>query len=70
MSRFIEISDLDDNHCNLVFIERIDEHYYKESMMPIEDDSDPNSPFIGKTSEECHQLLARLEEAESENLTP
>lgn len=67
MDRFIEQKGVDDDEWNLVFVDSIDDYYDKASEAPIEDESSPNSPFIGKTPRECHQLLLKLrEDTESE----
>lgn len=55
MARYIESIDQDD--WELVFVDSIDD-CYDEELDAF--DSDPNSPFIGKTPEECHQLLLKL----------
>ncbi|KAJ5151965.1 hypothetical protein N7492_010260 [Penicillium capsulatum] len=70
LTRFIEESDLDEDHWNLVFVDSIDDYYYKVSEAPVEDDSDPDSPFIGKTPQECHQLLLKLVEDTDSEIMP
>ena len=70
MDRFIEQNDVDEDKWNLVFVDSIDDYYNEASEAPIEDESSPNSPFIGKTPQECHQLLLKLlEDTESEIMT-
>ncbi|PLN76085.1 hypothetical protein BDW42DRAFT_197386 [Aspergillus taichungensis] len=50
MNRFIEQNDdVDEDEWNLVFVDSIDHYYDKPSEAPVGDDSNPNSPFIGKT---------------------
>lgn len=69
MNRFIEQRGVDEDKWWLVFVDRIDDYYDEASEAPIEDNSNPNSPFIGKTPQECHQLLLKLlEDTESEIL--
>jgi hypothetical protein len=70
MDRFIEYNGVDEDNWTFVFVDSIDDYYDKASETPIEDGSDPNSPFIGKTPQECHQLLLKLrEDTESEIMT-
>jgi hypothetical protein len=67
MDRFIEANDVDDDEWNVVFVDCVDNYYDERSWAPVEDDSDPDSPFIGKTPQECHQLLMKLrKDTESE----
>lgn len=69
MNRFIEDNDMDDDDWNFVFVDSIDKKYDEPSLAPVEGPSDPNSPFIGKTPQECHELLLKLcEDTESELL--
>ncbi|CAL5869553.1 uncharacterized protein PFLUO_LOCUS3783 [Penicillium psychrofluorescens] len=70
MDRFIEQKGVDEDQWNLTFVDSIDDYYYEAAEAPIEDESSPNSPFIGKTPQECHQLLLKLlEDTESEIMT-
>jgi hypothetical protein len=70
MDRFIEDNGVDEDNWTFVFVDSIDDYYDKASETPIEDGSDPNSPFIGNTPQECHQLLLKLrEDTESEIMT-
>lgn len=70
MDRFIEQKGVDEDEWNLVFVDSIDDYYDEASEAPIEDESSPDSPFIGKTPQECHQLLSKLvEDTESEIMT-
>ncbi|KAJ6107454.1 hypothetical protein N7523_008777 [Penicillium sp. IBT 18751x] len=70
MNCFIEQKDVDEDEWNLVFRDSIDGYYDKASEAPIKDDGSPDSPFIGKTPQECHQLLLKLlEDTESEIMT-
>lgn len=51
-------------------MDSIDDYYDEPSEVAGEDGSSPNSPFIGKTPQECHQLLWKLREnTESEIFT-
>ncbi|KAG9693758.1 hypothetical protein KCU95_g6221, partial [Aureobasidium melanogenum] len=69
MNRFIEDNDMDEDEWNFVFVDSIDECYDEPSFAPVEGPSNPNSPFIGKSPEECHKLLLKLcEDTESELL--
>jgi hypothetical protein len=70
MDRFIEENDIEKDHWNLVFVDSIDDYYDEASEAPVENESNPDSPFIGKTPQECHQLLSKLvEDTESEIMT-
>ncbi|KAJ9205851.1 hypothetical protein DTO164E3_1104 [Paecilomyces variotii] len=70
MDRFIEKNDMDEDEWNLVFVDSIDDYYDEASEAPVEDGSSPDSSFIGKTPQECHQLLLKLvEDTESEIIT-
>ncbi|KAJ9297300.1 hypothetical protein DTO271G3_4593 [Paecilomyces variotii] len=70
MNRFIEKNAMDEDEWNLVFVDSIDDYYNEASETPIENESSPDSPFIGKTPQECHQLLVKLvEDTESEIIT-
>ncbi|KAJ5556270.1 hypothetical protein N7494_000185 [Penicillium frequentans] len=70
MDRFIEENDTGEDQWNLVFVDSIDEYYDEASEVPVEDESNPDSPFIGEMPQECHQLLSKLvEETESEIMT-
>lgn len=63
MNRFIEQNDdVDEDEWCLVFVDSIDHYYHEPSKAPIENDSNLNSLFIGKTPQECHQLLVKLVE--------
>jgi len=55
----------------MVFIDNVDSYHSDEpSLAPVDEDSDPHSPFIGKTPAECHRLLLQLRETtESEIMT-
>lgn len=70
MNRFIEQKGVDEDEWNLVFVDSIDDYYDEASEALIEDDSSPDSPFIGQTPQECHQLLLKLlEDTGSEIMT-
>lgn len=70
MNRFIEKNGVDEDEWNMVFVDCLDNYYDEVSEAPWEYDSDPDSPFINKTPEECHQLLVKLrEDTESEIIT-
>ena len=70
MNRFIEENDVDDSQWNLVFVDSIDDCYNETSEAPVEEESDPNSPFIGKTPEECRRLLCKLQEDTESEIMP
>ncbi|PKY06705.1 hypothetical protein P168DRAFT_288619 [Aspergillus campestris IBT 28561] len=71
MDRFIEQNDdVDEDEWCLVFVDSIDNYYDEPSRAPIENDSNPNSPFIGKTPQECHQLLLKLVENTESEIMP
>ncbi|KAJ5814280.1 uncharacterized protein N7503_001030 [Penicillium pulvis] len=70
MDRFIKEDNTDEDHLNLLFVDSVDVYYDEVSEAPVEDESSPDSPFIGKTPQECHQLLSKLvEDTESEIMT-
>ena len=70
IDRFIGENDIDEDQWNLVFVDSIEDYYDEASEAPVEDESSPDSPFIGKTPQECHQLLSKLvEDTESEIMT-
>ena len=70
MDHFIEENDIDEDQWNLVFVDSIDDYYDEASEAPVKDESSPDSPFIRKTPQECHQLLSKLvEDTESEIMT-
>ncbi|KAJ4311823.1 hypothetical protein N0V94_007765 [Neodidymelliopsis sp. IMI 364377] len=71
MDRFIEESRDEVDTWRVVFVDSIDDYYDDTTPeSPGADGSNPNSPFIGKTPQECHQLLLKLREnTESEIFT-
>lgn len=63
MERYIE--SVDEDEWSLAFVDSIDDYYREmtdreKAKEPAAFDSNPKSPFIGKTPEECHQLLMKL----------
>jgi hypothetical protein len=60
--RFIEENEVDDEAGHMVFVDTVDVYYSEIAKMPTKEDSNPNSPFIGKAPEECYQLLIKLRE--------
>lgn len=50
-----------DERGSFVFVDCLDNYYDKASEIMV-DDCDPSSPFIGKTPDECYQLLKKLRE--------
>lgn len=70
MDRFITNSGFEEEWWECVFVDSTSHCYDDISETPVESDSDPNSPFIGKTPQECHQMLLKLrDETESEITT-
>lgn len=70
MDRFIKKNGVDEDNWNLVFVDSVDDYHDEASEAPREVESDPNSPFIRKTPQECHHLLLKLrEDTESEIMT-
>ncbi|KEQ70034.1 hypothetical protein M436DRAFT_54942, partial [Aureobasidium namibiae CBS 147.97] len=53
-----------------VFVDRIDHCYDKPSAVPVEAQSDPDSPFVSKTPEQCSQMLLRLREDTDSEIVP
>jgi hypothetical protein len=71
MDRFIEHNDdVDEDNWNFVFVDSIEDYYDEPSEAPIEHGSNPNSPFIGKTPQECYQLLLKLREDTESEIIP
>jgi hypothetical protein len=68
MNRFLEESSIsDEEYWNFVFVDRTNHHYAKQSEIPIEEDSNPYSPFINKSPEEISKMLIKLcEDTKSE----
>jgi hypothetical protein len=60
MTRFIEQNDVEKEHWNMVSIDSSSTYYDKVSQAPIEHDSNPQSPYIGKTPEQYHAMLVKL----------
>jgi hypothetical protein len=50
----------DEEYWDFVSIDNIHHHYSKQSAAPIEEDSNPNSPFINKSPEEISKMLMKL----------
>ena len=70
MDRFITNSGFEEEWWECVFVDSISHGYDNISETPVESESDPNSPFIRKTPQECHQMLLKLrDETESEITT-
>jgi hypothetical protein len=69
MTRFIEQNDVEKEHWNMVFIDSSNTYYDEVSQVPIEHDSNPQSPYIGKTPEECHVMLVKLCEDTGSEIT-
>lgn len=71
MDRFIEQKGVDEDYWNLVLVDSIDDYYDEATESPVEEGGSPDSPFIGKTPQECYELLEKLvEDTESEIVTP
>lgn len=69
MNHFIEENYVDAEG-RFVFVDTLDDYYSEASEAPMEVDSNPNSPFIHKTPQECYELLLKLrEDTESEVIT-
>lgn len=65
MDRLLEESGADEDK-SLVFVDCLDNYYDEASEIPV-DECDPNSPFVGKTPEDCYRLLIKLrKDTESE----
>jgi hypothetical protein len=70
MDRFIRENGVDDEDWNMVFVDCLDNYYDEPSMIPMDADSDPESPFLHKTPEECFKLLSKLREDTESEITP
>lgn len=62
MNRFIEEKGVDEDKWDLVFVDSINQCYKEASKTPRDSGSNHDSPFIGLTPPQCHQLLERLNE--------
>lgn len=58
MERFIEANDEEDFF--FVLVDGLTEEYDSPSECPITNPSSPASPFIGKSTHECYELLQEL----------
>lgn len=66
MDRLLQESGSEQDR-SFVFVDCLDNYYDEASEVPTQSECDPESPFIGKTPEECYQLLEKLrEDTESE----
>jgi hypothetical protein len=45
---------------NMMLVDAIDKGFSGIATVPTENDSNPDSPFIGESPEECYQLLVKL----------
>ncbi|KAH0153336.1 hypothetical protein KCU67_g9515, partial [Aureobasidium melanogenum] len=70
MNRFIDDNDFDMDYWNFVFVDSLDECYSEPSLAPVKGPSNPNSPFIGKTPEECSQMLVKLSQDTGSEIIP
>jgi len=70
MDRWIIQSECEEDWWAFVFVDCLDEYYDEESAAPMKTDSDPNSSFIGKTTQECHQSLLKLREDTESEIIP
>ena len=66
MDRFTEQKGVTEDEWNLVFVDTIEDYYDEAAEAPVEEEGSPNSPFTGKTPQECYQLLKLIEDTESE----
>jgi hypothetical protein len=61
MNRFLDESSInEEEYWNFVFVDRMDHHYTEQSEIPIEEDSNSDSPFINKSPEEISKMLVKL----------
>ncbi|KAK4502609.1 hypothetical protein PRZ48_006035 [Zasmidium cellare] len=58
MTRFIEANDK--HEFFFVFVDSLTEEYDAPSEAPVMDASSPDSPFMGKSTHECYELLQQL----------
>jgi hypothetical protein len=70
MDRTIEDNKLGKEDWAMVFVDTIDDYYSEIARVPTEEDSSPDSPFIGKSPEECFQLLVKLREDTESEIMP
>ncbi|CAD0087650.1 unnamed protein product, partial [Aureobasidium vineae] len=70
MGRFIQESGVDEAWCACMFVDSIDHTCDEASAAPMKSDSNPESPSIGETVQECHKMLLKLHRyTESEIIT-
>ncbi|KAH0374062.1 hypothetical protein KCU65_g367, partial [Aureobasidium melanogenum] len=69
MTRFILTSGFEEEWWECVFIDSITHYYDEISSPPVECSSNPHSPFINKTPQECHNLLLKLHEDTDSEIT-
>lgn len=68
MDRFIKANNdfQIENDFYMVFIDNLDEDYDEPSERPVTEASSSDSPFKGKTTQECYRLLMQLREDEAD----
>jgi len=71
MNRLLVDSDIDEEEdWNFMFVDNISQYYSTPSTVPVTAPSDPCSPFISKTPEECARLLLELREDTKSEIIP
>jgi len=71
MNRLLTDSGIEEEETwDFVFVDSIEHCYNKLSTVPVKANSNPNSPFISKTPEECSQLLLKLREDTDSEIIP
>lgn len=71
MNRLLVYSGIDEeDEWDFVFVDSINHYYDKPSAVPVEAHSNPNSPFISKTPEECSQMLLKLQRDTESEIMP
>ena len=59
LNRFMENSEL--NECFFLVIDSLESRYEGPTEKPVKEGSSADSPFIGKTPQECQALLGELQ---------
>ncbi|KAI5198001.1 hypothetical protein E4T39_07007 [Aureobasidium subglaciale] len=71
MNRLLIDSDIDkEDIWDFVFVDSINYCYDEPSTVPVEVNSNPDSPFISKTPDECSQMLFKLHEDTKSKIIP
>ncbi|KAF1825215.1 uncharacterized protein K489DRAFT_151523 [Dissoconium aciculare CBS 342.82] len=70
MDRFIIEDEVDKQAFPIVFVDIIDDYYSGTSEVSADEDINLESPFIGKSPEECYELLLELHDDTESDIEP